>query len=53
VLNIVDELATIPKSILGPFERNVDDGKPTSIIDMQQNISTKNQEDIDVDIVRL
>jgi hypothetical protein len=53
VFNIVDELATIPKSIPGPFEGNVDDGKSTSIINMEQNISTKNQEDIDVDIVRL
>jgi hypothetical protein len=29
VFNIVDELATIPNRIPGPFEGNVDDGKPT------------------------
>lgn len=53
MFNIVDELATIPKNILGPFEGNVDDGKPTIMVDMEHNISTKNQEDIEVDLVRL
>ncbi len=53
MFNIVDELATIPKNIACPFEGNVDDGKPTSMINMEQNISNKSQEDIQVDLVKL
>jgi hypothetical protein len=30
------------KVFQAPFEGNVDEGKPTSIINMEQNISTKN-----------
>jgi hypothetical protein len=53
MFNIVDEFATILKNILDPFEGNVDDGKPTSTIDMEHNISIKNKKDIEVDLVRL
>jgi hypothetical protein len=33
VFSIVDELSAIPKSILGTFEGNAEDGPPTNVND--------------------
>jgi hypothetical protein len=49
VFSIVDELATIPESMLGTFEGNVEDGPPTN----GMGTTNVNDEDNGVDLVGL